>query len=106
MDNSGHSDLINNGFDYMYIPAPDYCSQDTALRASLAQFQTYPRNFVQGMARLVFGTAAGGVGFGFNPMQPPQIDASPMVTLADQLGGGVAAGQMYYMPLLDNGVMD
>ena len=106
MDNTGHSDLIGNGFYYPMIATPDYVAQNTAQRSALAQFQTYPENAVQGRARLVHGTMSGGIGFGFNPIQPPQVAAEPAQILADQLGGGVSAGQFYYVPLFDNGVVE
>ena len=104
MEPTGHGDLMVNGFDYLHYQSPDYLSQQTALRSPLAPFQTYPANFVQGLAQLVFGTQSGGVGFGFNPLQPPQVSAEPFQILSDQLGGGVAAGQFVYVPLLDNGM--
>lgn len=103
-DSTGHNDLINNGFDYHFIPTPDYVSQDTALRASLAQFQTYPQNDVQGLATLVKGGPDGAYGFGFHTTQPAQVVVQPYQILSDQYGGGVPAGQMEYQPLFDSGL--
>jgi hypothetical protein len=91
-DDTGHSDLIANGYDNFFHIGPNYLDDMDARRAVLAQFQSYPENEVEGMATLVCGGPGGMVGKMFSLFQPAQLVQNPMQILSDMLGGGEIAG--------------
>jgi hypothetical protein len=103
MDTLGHIDLVQNGYDYLFQNGPDYLHDNGAgQRAILRKFQDYPRNSVEGGARLQ--CQSGVPGRYFHPFQPAQVVQHHRSIMADLIGGGVDAGQITLQPLLDTGV--
>lgn len=97
----GHDCLHESGFDYHFRDGPEYLHDMDGRRATLAQFQTFPGNTVEGMGTLVNG----GVGFipgsAWSLFQPAQVIQNQMSILSDMLGGGMDAGALALQPLLD-----
>lgn len=97
---TGHETLLDEGYDYHFNNGPDYVAQDVARRAVPAQFQTYPRNMVEGRGTLVRG------GYGFLPgayfqeFQPPQVFQNFIPIGADLLGGGIDYNGLVQQPLV------
>ena len=91
-----------NPFGYLFgsVAAPNI--QDSARRATLAQFQGYPANEIEGAGTLVSqnGGVSGGKYWKIN--QPPQIYANLVPVLSDLLGGGTTVGTLYGAALAKN----
>lgn len=102
-DTLGHIDLVQNGYDYKWLNGPDYLHDNgSGQRAILRKFQDYPKNSVEGRARLM--GQDGTPGAYFHAFQPAQVVQHHMSIMADLIGGGVDAGQIALQPLLDTGV--
>jgi hypothetical protein len=92
---------MNFLFGYLFgsVAAPN--AQDTARRATLAQFQTYPANSVEGAGQLVTQNGVTG-GKYWQITQPPQVYANHTPVIADLLGTGQMAVGIGNAPLIKN----
>ena len=90
-----------NLFGYLFgsVAAPNF--QDTARRATLQQFQTYPANSVEGAGQLVTQNGVTG-GKYWQITQPPQLFANNAPVIADLYGGGMDAAGIGTSPLIKN----
>lgn len=89
------------GWDYHFRPKPAQDVGQTAQRATLERFQTYPMNSVQGRGTLVTQNGINGGKF-FRVTQPPQVIAPPMVSIGSLYAGGSPVVGLFTSPLIQN----
>jgi hypothetical protein len=97
---TGHETLMADGYAHDYADGPDYREQDTARRAILGKFQSYPQNLVQGGGTLVLGQPGCLPGSAFMEFQPAQVVQNWNEIEADLYGGGVDANGFTLQPLV------
>jgi len=91
---SGHSDLIEFGFDFHYQPGANPTAQQTARQAVFLQPSTTPINGVEGRGELYDP----GV---YRVTQPPQVFQNHNPITAPINGVGTEAGGLYNAPLIN-----
>lgn len=89
------------GWDYHFSGKPAQDIGQTARRATLERFQSYPANNVQGRGTLV---SQNGVNAGkyWNVVQPPQVLAPQTVVNAGLYNGGTPVVGLFTSPLVQN----
>lgn len=89
------------GWDYHFRSRPPQDIAQSAQRATLNQFQTFPQNSVEGRGTLVTQNGVNG-GKYWRVTQPPQVIAPPVRVVADLYDGGTNVIGLYSSPLVQN----
>lgn len=89
-------DVLKRGFQYAFS-VNRQMRDDAGPRAGFVQFQTYPKNNVQGAGTLV-GYHAGKY---WRVTQQPQVIQTTSPIPSDTFGGGANTGSIYMQPLID-----
>lgn len=94
---------ILTGWNYYFRAQPAANVEQTAQRATLGQFQTYPGNPVEGRGTLTAQNGTPGKYWAIT--QPPQVFANHTAVVTSLLAGGTRTEGLFTQSLVDNNSM-